>query len=255
MRILGRNKFYIKNAFVIENLAGIDTIVFDKTGTITNSKNINVKFTGSTLNLCEQGMVKSLVRNSSHPLSRMIYDSIPIKDIFEPEDFKESLSEGISCIIEGKKIKLGTIRFVLEGLESSICEIKKEISGAAFTTNVFLSIDDGVKGFYSFSNKYREGLGGLLSGLSEDYELSLISGDNSSEKSNLQNFFKNDEDLLFKQTPSDKLNYIKSLQNNNKKVLIRYKFDENPTDLPIEIDSINHLANEMEKNLIEMRKK
>lgn len=220
MRILGRNKFYLKNAFVIENLAGIDTIVFDKTGTITNSKNINVKFTGSTLNLCEQGMVKSLVRNSSHPLSRMIYDSITIKDIFEPEDFKESLSDGISCFIEGKKIKLGSIRFVLEGLEKSFCEIKKEISGASLTTNVFLSIDDSVKGFYSFSNRYREGLDDLLKSLSEDYELSLVSGDNNSEKDNLRNFFRNEENLLFKQTPLDKLNYIKSLQKNDRKVLM-----------------------------------
>ena len=218
MRILGRNKFYLKNAFVIESLAGIDTIVFDKTGTITNSKDINVKFTGSSLNLCEEGMVKSLVRNSSHPLSRMIFDSIQIKDVFAAEDFKESLSEGISCCIDGKKIKLGSIRFVLEGLENS--ELKKEISGAAFTTNVFLSIDDCVKGFYSFSNKYREGLGELLSDLSEDYKLSLISGDNSSEKNNLYNFFKNDEELLFKQTPSDKLNYIKTLQKNKQKVLM-----------------------------------
>ena len=108
----------------------------------------------------------------------------------------------------------------MEGLENSFCELKKEISGAAFTTNVFLSIDDCVKGFYSFSNKYREGLGELLSDLSEDYKLSLISGDNSSEKNNLYNFFKNDEELLFKQTPSDKLNYIKTLQKNKQKVLM-----------------------------------
>ncbi|MCY7360483.1 MAG: HAD-IC family P-type ATPase, partial [Ignavibacteria bacterium] len=55
MRIFGRNKFYLKNSFVIESLAKTDSIVFDKTGTITNSKNMDVKFTGSKLKLCEYG--------------------------------------------------------------------------------------------------------------------------------------------------------------------------------------------------------
>ena len=38
LRILGKKKFYLKNASVIEQLAKINTIIFDKTGTITSNK-------------------------------------------------------------------------------------------------------------------------------------------------------------------------------------------------------------------------
>ncbi len=48
LRIFGRNKFYIKNALVIERLTEIDTIVFDKTGTITHGSSIT--FIGKKLN-------------------------------------------------------------------------------------------------------------------------------------------------------------------------------------------------------------
>ncbi|MBL8007095.1 MAG: heavy metal translocating P-type ATPase metal-binding domain-containing protein [Ignavibacteria bacterium] len=219
MRILGKNKFYLKNSYVIESLSKINTIVFDKTGTITNTKDINVKFTGSDLNICEQAMVKSLVRNSSHPLSRLIYDSLRINEIYEVNDFSESLSEGISCKINGKRIKLGTIRFVLEGLKSNFCETRNEINAPAFSTNVFLAINDSVKGFFTFNNNYREGLEKLIGSLSEKYDLSLISGDNDSEKHNLLRYFRS-ENLNFAQTPSDKLYFIKNLQSKGKNVLM-----------------------------------
>ncbi len=67
IRILGKNKLYLKNASVVERMSKIDTIVFDKTGTITQTGDANITFNGSVLNSYEQKLVKSLVRNSTHP--------------------------------------------------------------------------------------------------------------------------------------------------------------------------------------------
>ena len=52
MRILGRNKMYVKDAHTIEKMAKIDTLVFDKTGTITyNKKPTSVLKVKKSLNL------------------------------------------------------------------------------------------------------------------------------------------------------------------------------------------------------------
>jgi Cu+-exporting ATPase len=80
-------------------------------------------------------------------------------------------------------------------------------------------INNYLKGFYSFRNKYREGLQAVVSDLKGEYSLSLVSGDNDSEKSNLKKFFE-DDNMFFNQSYADKLNYIKMLQRKGKKVLM-----------------------------------
>ncbi|MBK8552059.1 MAG: HAD-IC family P-type ATPase [Ignavibacteria bacterium] len=104
IRIFGRNQFYLKNANVIENLSKADSIVFDKTGTITNSNDISVQYTGTKLNLCEIGMVKSLTRNSSHPLSKAIYDSIKFTISYQIENFKENLRKALPVRYPGRTL-------------------------------------------------------------------------------------------------------------------------------------------------------
>jgi P-type Cu+ transporter len=49
LRILGKRKFYLKNATVIEQLAQVDTLVFDKTGTITTNKKTAITYEGIPL--------------------------------------------------------------------------------------------------------------------------------------------------------------------------------------------------------------
>ena len=82
MRIFGRNKFYLRNTSVIEDLGKVDSIVFDKTGTITQLGKSDLVFTGAVLNSFQQKMIKSLVRNSTHPLSLKIYNSLEADEFF-----------------------------------------------------------------------------------------------------------------------------------------------------------------------------
>jgi Cu+-exporting ATPase len=75
-------------------------------------------------------------------------------------------------------------------------------------------------GFFTVTNSYREGIGEVVKSLSKRFKLSLLSGDNEGEKFNLLKFFNKEDELLFNQSPEDKLNYIQSLQFSNTKVLM-----------------------------------
>jgi P-type Cu+ transporter len=75
MRVFGKNKLYVKNSAVIEKTAKVTSIVFDKTGTITEPGKSDLVYHGKILSPEQQKQIKSLVRNSTHPLSRKIFDS------------------------------------------------------------------------------------------------------------------------------------------------------------------------------------
>ena len=208
LRIFGRNKFYLKNTHVIEKLASVNHIVFDKTGTITESGTSEVEFVGELDNQ-EKTLIKSAVRNSSHPLSRAIYNYLNIANVLQVESFDEISGEGIISSIDGIKIKVGS--------ESLISGTR---SNSGDNTKVFVSINDQPIGYFTISNKYRVGLKEIISSLEEGYELSLLSGDNDSEKEKLTHFFADEKELHFRQSPHDKLEYINDLQKSGKKVLM-----------------------------------
>lgn len=210
MRILGRNKFYLKNSSVIEEMAKVDEIVFDKTGTITESGKADIIFHGKVLTPFEQKLVKSLVRNSTHPLSKRIYDSIELNEIFPVTGFQEKFGLGISGIIYGRQVKLGSAKFV----------DAENVKDDSLQTKIYLSIDELVVGKFIISNSYRDGIEQVIKNLSEHYHLSLLSGDNEGERLTLENFFGKNASLNFRQSPEDKLIYVKEQQMKGKKVLM-----------------------------------
>src|SRR5690606_978508 len=74
LRILGTKKFYLKNASAIEQLAKINTIIFDKAGTLAANKETAITYEGISLCNDEEILLKSTLRGSNHPLSRSLYD-------------------------------------------------------------------------------------------------------------------------------------------------------------------------------------
>jgi Cu+-exporting ATPase len=217
MRILGRNKFFIRNTSVIEELAKVDQIVFDKTGTITKLGKSDIIFTGNLLNPFQQKMIKSLVRNSTHPLSKIIFNSLDVDEIFPVTKFDEKTGAGVLGVVYGNNLKVGSKDFVVASAGKIHLKIEDENS---YATKIYVSINDEVLGYFSAANSYREGIGNAIKSLGKKYKLSLLSGDNEGEKINLLRFFGNKDELLFNQSPEEKLNFIKEKQNERKKVLM-----------------------------------
>ncbi len=157
MRIFGRNKFYLRNTSVIEDLGKINSIVFDKTGTITQLGKSDLTFTGTVLNSFQQKMIKSLVRNSTHPLSMKIYNSLESEDFFSVTKFDEIPGFGITGVVYGNNLKIGLKSFVLNSEKDDILD-KEIIQPYNHTTRSFVSINDEIIGYFSVTNSYRDGI-------------------------------------------------------------------------------------------------
>ncbi|MGB0882673.1 MAG: heavy metal translocating P-type ATPase [Vicingaceae bacterium] len=209
LRVLGRNKFYLKNAAVIEELSKISAIVFDKTGTITQSSDSYISYHGNDFTAENLDGLYALFRQSSHPLSKMIFNQFSKQKNIEVVDYAELVGKGISAKIDGVEYKVGSEQFIKGG--------EKKTSQA---TRVHVKIGAEYFGYYQVENKYRKNLKETISQLATKFKLRLISGDNSSEQENLMNYFDENSEFLFDQTPEDKLKYVKQLQQSNERVLM-----------------------------------
>ncbi|TXG35229.1 heavy metal translocating P-type ATPase [Seonamhaeicola maritimus] len=209
LRILGKKKFYLKNASVIEQLAKINTIIFDKTGTITSNKEATISYEGETLSDLEESLLKSTLRGSNHPLSRSLYNLLADHDILTLDSYEEHIGKGIEAKHHEKNIKVGSAPFVGYSAVTS-----------TLNTAVHVSTNNEYKGKFTFYNAYRKGLSKLFNLLKREYDLVILSGDNAGEKENLTKLLPPKAKLLFNQKPEDKLEYIKFHQSEGANVLM-----------------------------------
>lgn len=209
LRIMGKQKFYLKNALVIEQLAKVDTLVFDKTGTITTNKKSNITYEGIALDEELKTIIKSVLRASNHPLSRMLYEYLPETNRVDVASFEEIPGNGIQAEVLGNKIKIGSASFV--GIEKNE-NVQQTI--------VHIKINEVYFGCFIFNNEYRTGLQDLFQLLNKKYEIKILSGDNDGERSTLEKLLPKEVELIFNQKPEEKLLFIKQLQDQGKNVMM-----------------------------------
>jgi len=209
MRVFGRNGFYIKNTEVIEKLTHADTIVFDKTGTLTHSRTMNIGWEGNELSTGEEQMVRSIARNSTHPLSVMVSEWLPVSNLLPVYDYKEISGLGITGLVDDHRIMLGSRKFIAGN----------DASDEGKISSVYVSIDNKLRGYFKMENHYRDGLTDVIEGMTS-MQLHLLTGDNNSEEENLRAYFSSDTQLHFNQTPVDKLEYINELKQKGRNVIM-----------------------------------
>jgi len=208
LQILSRNKFYLRNAQTIEDIAGITHIVFDKTGTLTSTLEQDINYEGTALTNAEKASVAALAACSNHPLSKALVNYLGTQRDVTIDGFKEFAGFGILGNSGRTLIKLGSWQFVTVDDTQQI------------GTTVFVSINNKVMGVFRFRNHYRNAISALVKRLKNEYNLSVLSGDNNTEQETLRMLFGYNSRLLFNQGPEDKLEYIQQLQREGEKVMM-----------------------------------
>ena len=95
-----QNGMLIKSGKALEAAHKIDTVIFDKTGTVTEGKPEVISIEGDVLQLAA-----SLERYSEHPIAKAVCEHYT-GDLLEVTDFKAVVGHGVEGIINGKKIEI-----------------------------------------------------------------------------------------------------------------------------------------------------
>ena len=230
LKIFGNAGFYLKNTSVALELTRINAIVFDKTGTLTSARTNRVRYKGLGLTSHEQEYLAAALRHSTHPLTRSIatvmHYAYPAEISAQHQvcNFEEIPSRGFECRVEEHSVRVGSSEFVSGNL---LCEQVKSAKVLKYHlpvqsahlqsphlqgAQVHIAIDGAYKGHFTVNAEYRSGLGKLFAQLRPKHKLYLLSGDNDAEHDTLSDLFTDDRAMAFFQTPQDKLDCVKTLQ-------------------------------------------
>jgi Cu+-exporting ATPase len=176
----------VRNAEALETLAKVDTLVVDKTGTLTEGKpqitNIEVAAGSGLTKDTLLALAASLERSSEHPLARAIVRAAEEKKLpLEPvSDFRATAGGGVEARVQNKAVLAGTATFLKgRGIEipASANSTTTESNSAAVTT-VYLAVDGKVAGAFSLSDQIKASTPEAIRTLREDgIRIVIVTGD------------------------------------------------------------------------------
>ena len=211
LRVFGQGKLYLKNAHIIEKMAKIDTVVFDKTGTLTAPSQASVDYVGEPLSDESKTLIKALVNQSNHALSNRINAWLGgVRAVSLQEDVEEITGKGLRTRYKSQEIKLGSGEFVG-------ADIRSLPDGGNI---VFFAVEGTVMGYFFIKSGLRQGVEQVIYSIERDKEVYLLSGDQDHERYNLQKVFGHSVQMVFNQSPKNKLAFLKKLNHEGKQTLM-----------------------------------
>ncbi len=216
------NGVLIKGGEALETAYKIETIVFDKTGTITEGK---PKVTDIiTKNLSDDEILilaASAEKGSEHPLGEAIVRDAEEKNLkFKNiEEFKAIAGHGIEVKIEDKVILLGNKKLMLDrNIDLDNFEEKSNKLAEEGKTPMFLSINNNLEGIVAVADTVKENSKKAIDAIHKmGIKVAMITGDNERTAKAIAKEVGIDI-VLAEVLPEDKANEVKKLQEGNKKV-------------------------------------
>jgi Cu+-exporting ATPase len=174
----------IKNAEALERFEKVDTLVVDKTGTLTEGK---PKVTSITTleGLSEDELLRlaaTLERASEHPLAAAIVDAAIERGLAlgKAEDFDSPVGKGVTGSVEGRKLIIGSHRIMGESkIDVSALAKEAEALRGEGATVIFVAIDGRVAGLFAISDPIKSTTPAAVQALlKERVRVVMLTGDN-----------------------------------------------------------------------------
>ena len=216
------NGVLIKGGEALETTYKIDTIVFDKTGTITEGK---PKVTDIICNGIKEEEVLVLAasaeKGSEHPLGEAIVReaedrSLEFKSL---EHFKAVPGHGIEVTIEGKDILLGNKKLMIENnINIESLHVESDRLATEGKTPMYIAINNKIAGIIAVADILKENSKAAIEELKKmNVNVAMITGDNKKTAEAIAKSVGIDI-VLAEVLPEDKANEVKKLQKQNRKV-------------------------------------
>jgi len=175
----------IKNAEALEVLEKVDTLVVDKTGTLTEGKPklVTVEVEEGIEENVLLKAVATLEQSSEHPLAEAIVEGVKERGITlsKTEDFNSVTGEGVTGVVDGLKVAIGNYK-LLEGLgiEVNSLQSRAEIYRKEGQTVILIAIDGKAAGFVGVMDPIKESTPEAIAQLhAQGIEVVMLTGDNA----------------------------------------------------------------------------
>lgn len=202
---LGQMGCYLKQGAVVLDLSRLDTIAFDKTGTLAAAQALVVTERGG-LTPDDWRRVERLAAESTHPVSRALAGRAPlhgtVRDVFDTPGL------GITGQVDGRMVGIGSAALASR-LSAHPVDV---VAGRTWV------VVDGRVGWVRLAAQERPGMVDVASRLSAAYHTWLLSGDDAEAAPHWHQAFGGR--MRFRQSPDDKLAAVREQQGSGRRVLM-----------------------------------
>jgi Cu+-exporting ATPase len=174
----------VKNAQALELMEKVDTLVCDKTGTLTLGKPRLVEVKPSA-GFGEEEVIRlaaALERGSEHPLAAAIVEGAHERGLDAPDagDFASRTGKGVSGLVDGRKVVLGNAAMLGEiGVDAGALEDDANLHRAEGRGVMFVGIDGKLAGLLVVADPIKESAAGAIEQLRRDgIRVVMLTGDN-----------------------------------------------------------------------------
>ena len=219
-----KNGILVKSSEILEATNKIDTIVFDKTGTLTTGKMTIADGVYSKENL---KILKSLEKNSNHPLAKSIYNDE--KDIFSVEEFKEEPGLGVKGKINGIQYFAGNYKYVEKMQVENKLKVEEEKIISKGESIVYLFNKKETLLIIGLADTIKKDVVKTVNELKKlDKKIFMLTGDNDKTAKIIAKQV-GIENVISNVSPKQKLEKIKELNSNNNCAMVGDGINDSPS--------------------------